>query len=118
MRDTVLKKRHFLFSEHDKLIICGHRMNDNSMFGTLHRFARETYYEHPVMYFLIPDQNYRFEICIHPVPELLPDGCFRIGRNSDCGAFHLHEIQRNQGSAHSALRRPRSDRVIEGSWTS
>lgn len=45
------------------LIIYGHNMKDGSMFGSLKKYAQEDYYgEHPVFYFLTPEQNYRVEL--------------------------------------------------------
>ena len=45
------------------LIVYGHRMKDDSMFGTLPEYAHKAYLaEHPIMYYLTPEQNYRVEI--------------------------------------------------------
>ena len=45
------------------LIVYGHNMKDNSMFGTLKSYATEEYYtEHPIFYLLTPNQNYRIEL--------------------------------------------------------
>ena len=55
--------RNNLFSPAENLIIYGHRRYDLSMFGSLARYAEEDYYrQHPVMYLLTPQQNYRVEI--------------------------------------------------------
>lgn len=44
-------------------VLYGHRMNDGSMLGSLHRYSRKEYYEaHPVMYLMTPEQNYRVEL--------------------------------------------------------
>lgn len=44
-------------------IMYGHRRNDGSMFGSLHKYYKESYYlEHPVMYYLTPEKNYVIEI--------------------------------------------------------
>ncbi len=44
-------------------ILYGHNMNDDSMFGTLSDYRRQEYAdEHSVMYFLMPDQDYKIEI--------------------------------------------------------
>lgn len=52
-----------LGSGYENWIIYGHRRNDGSMFGTLEDFADEGYYkEHPTMYLLTPEQNYRVEL--------------------------------------------------------
>lgn len=45
------------------LVLYGHRMKDDSMFGSLVGYAEESYREaHPVMYLLTEAQNYRVEI--------------------------------------------------------
>lgn len=44
-------------------IIYGHRMKSKAMFGTLPGYLEEGYYaEHPVMYLLTPEKNYRLDI--------------------------------------------------------
>ena len=44
-------------------IIYGHHMNDNSMFATLDRWQDQAYYEeHPVMWLLTPEQDYRIDL--------------------------------------------------------
>ena len=51
------------------LIIYGHNMKDESMFGTLKGYVNKSYYEkHPVFYYLTPTQSYRVELlCAHVV---------------------------------------------------
>lgn len=45
------------------LIIYGHNMKDNSMFGTLKEYVDEEYFKaHPIFYLLTPDQAYRLEL--------------------------------------------------------
>lgn len=45
------------------LIIYGHNMKDNSMFGTLKNYVDEEYFEaHPTFYLLTPDQAYRVDL--------------------------------------------------------
>ncbi len=44
-------------------IIYGHNMRDDSMFGTLERWADQKFYEaHPVIWLLTPERDYRIEI--------------------------------------------------------
>lgn len=44
-------------------IIYGHNMQNGSMFGTLKNYKKQSYYnEHPVLYFLTPDQDYRIDL--------------------------------------------------------
>lgn len=52
------------------VIIYGHNMKDGSMFGTLSRYTEESYYEeHPIMYFLTPEQGYRVEFMCDRISE-------------------------------------------------
>lgn len=45
------------------LIIYGHNMKDNSMFGTLKNYGDPAYYEkHPILYLLAPEQSYRIDL--------------------------------------------------------
>lgn len=47
----------------ENLIVYGHRMKDDSMFGTIPQYAEEDYLLlHPTMYLLTPEQNYRVEL--------------------------------------------------------
>jgi len=44
-------------------VIYGHDMKDGTMFGYLHNFDSQSYYEdHPVFYLLTPGRNYRMDI--------------------------------------------------------
>lgn len=44
-------------------IIYGHSMKNGSMFGMLLHYKKQSYYdEHPVWYYLTPEQNYRVEL--------------------------------------------------------
>ncbi len=43
-------------------IIYGHNMKNGSMFGMLERYKNQTYYEeHPVLWYLTPEGNYKIE---------------------------------------------------------
>ncbi len=50
-------------------IVYGHNMKDGSMFGTFRKYVDTSYYdEHPTLYLLTPQQNYRIDlICAHMV---------------------------------------------------
>ncbi len=50
------------FGEGENYMIHGHSMKNGTMFGTLLRYKKQAYYdEHPVLYFLTPDGNYKLE---------------------------------------------------------
>ena len=55
------------------LIIYGHNMKDNSMFGILRNYTDRDYFEdHPIFYYLTPDDCYRVElICAMTVESVL-----------------------------------------------
>lgn len=45
------------------IIIYGHHMKNRSMFGSLLQYQKQTYYDdHPTMYLLTPEKNYRIEL--------------------------------------------------------
>lgn len=49
--------------EDSNIILYGHHMQDMSMFATLkYWFEQEYFDEHPIMWFLTPDQDYRLEL--------------------------------------------------------
>jgi sortase, srtB family len=44
-------------------VIYGHHMKSGEMFGTLPKYKEQEYYnEHPILYLLTPDQNYKAEL--------------------------------------------------------
>lgn len=44
-------------------VIYGHHMKNEAMFGTLVKYKEQEYYdEHPVLYLLTPEQNYKVEL--------------------------------------------------------
>lgn len=52
------------------LIIYGHNMKDNSMFGTLKHYVDEDYFEeYPVFYYLTPEGSYRVELICSTIVE-------------------------------------------------
>lgn len=64
-------------------IIYGHDMQDGSMFGYLHNFDSQTYYEkHPVFYLLTPVYNYRMDVfCGAVIPN--DSNLYRLKMNDD-----------------------------------
>lgn len=55
--------RNTVGADQENMIIYGHRMKDDSMFGILSEYAKESYYEaHPVMYLLTPTKNFRIDL--------------------------------------------------------
>lgn len=57
------------FSDHNT-IIYGHNMKNDEMFGTLPNYEEQSYYdEHPVMWLLTPDGDYKIELVAGYVTE-------------------------------------------------
>lgn len=55
-------------------LIYGHNMKDGSMFATLQHYVDQSYYDqHPVMYFLTPNQNYRIDLIAARIVESSQD---------------------------------------------
>lgn len=55
--------RNNILAQDENFIVYGHRMKDDSMFGTLPQYAEADYYTlHPIMYLLTPEQNYRVDL--------------------------------------------------------
>lgn len=75
-------------------IIYGHDMQDGSMFGYLHNFDSQTYYEkHPVFYLLTPVYNYRMDIfCGAVVPS--DSDLYRLKMNADELQSWLNRVNR------------------------
>lgn len=71
------------------LIIYGHNMKDNSMFGTLKNYTDRDYYEdHPIFYYLTPDGCYRVElICAMAVESVLSNFPTYFSSTSDYQSY-------------------------------
>ena len=56
-------------------ILYGHSMKNNTMFGSLMDYKKQSYYDaHPVLYYLTPNAEYRIELfagCVMKVPEII-----------------------------------------------
>lgn len=75
------------------LIIYGHHMKDNSMFGSLKYYKDASYYqEHPTMYFLTPTQNYRVDIICGHIVESGSSNFPILFRGADSYQEYLNKI--------------------------
>ena len=55
--------RNGAIGEDANYIVYGHNMKDGSMFSSLAKYKEQSYYdEHPVMYYLTPDGDYKIEL--------------------------------------------------------
>ena len=51
-------------------IVYGHNMKNSAMFGSLVNYKEQSYYdEHPILYFLTPENDYVIELCAGAVVE-------------------------------------------------
>lgn len=92
-------------------VIYGHHMKNGSMFASLCEYKDEKYYqEHPVMYLLTPDQDYRIEL----VAGYLTDGnsaAYTFPMSRDQQEFFV-ENSRNQSTFTSDVEVQEGDRLI------
>ena len=64
-------------------IIYGHNMKNSAMFGTLVNYSEQNYYnEHPVLYYLTPDNDYRIDLFAGFTTEAEAD-IYRINIGND-----------------------------------
>ena len=69
-------------------IIYGHNMKDGSMFAAIESYVSQDFYEqHPVMYFLTPDQNYRIDLIAGRIVESTLDNYPNYFSDSDYGSY-------------------------------
>ena len=55
--------RNGALNEDANYIIYGHNMKNGTMFNSLAKYKKQSYYDqHPIMYYLTPDGNYRLEL--------------------------------------------------------
>ena len=75
-------------------IIYGHNMKNSSMFGTLVKYDKQKYYdEHPILYYLTPEKDYKIELFSGFTTEADSD-IYRpeIGKSEEFEAF-LQELK-------------------------
>lgn len=74
-------------------IIYGHSMRNGSMFGMLAHYKKQSYYdEHPVMYFLTPEGDYRIELFAGRVIKTT-DPIYSVSDDSEEFFSHLQTMQ-------------------------
>lgn len=72
-------------------IIYGHNMKNDSMFGTLHNYSNQGYYDsHPIMWLLTPDANYRIDLLAGYI-SAASTGIYDIISNEEQLESHLLE---------------------------
>lgn len=55
--------RNAAIGEDNNYILYGHNMKDGTMFSSLTKYKKQSYYDkHPVLYYLTPDVNYKIEL--------------------------------------------------------
>ena len=91
-------------------VIYGHNMKNDSMFGTLPEYRNQDYYEqHPIMYFLTPEADYKIELIAGFVTpsdsELYDVYLSETDRASLCDElFELSDFQSNEYSFEENIR--------------
>lgn len=75
-------------------IIYGHHMKSGEMFGTLPNYKDQEYYdEHPVMYLLTPEQNYKIELVAGYITPSDSDTYSLPNTTEEKKAFLEHALQ-------------------------
>lgn len=75
-------------------IVYGHHMKSGEMFGTLPKYKEQEYYdEHPVMYLLTPEQNYKIELIAGYITPSSSDTYSFPKTVEDKSAFLEHALQ-------------------------
>lgn len=65
-------------------IVYGHNMKDGSMFGSFMKYKEEGYYDqHPVMYLLTPEKDYRIEIFAGYITDYKSEAYTKTFTNSE-----------------------------------
>lgn len=76
------------------LIIYGHHMKNDSMFGTLLNYSSQEYYDaHPIIYFFTPQKKYKIELISAFVTKADSD-VYNINRTEDELKEYMDEISR------------------------
>ena len=79
----------------ENYIIYGHNMKNQSMFGTVDNYLNQSYYdEHPTMYYLTPETNWRIDIIAGKVVPF-DDMIYSTNSASDYFAKHIENIIKN-----------------------
>ena len=78
----------------ENTIIYGHHMNDGTMFASLVNYTYQDYYDqHPVLYLITPERNYRVEIFSGYVTEATSD-TYRISfEDEDDYQIYLNTVK-------------------------
>ena len=75
------------------IIIYGHNMKDGSMFAAVESYVSQQFYdEHPVMYFLTPNQNYRIDLIAGRIVESSLDNYISFFNDDASYASYLNDI--------------------------
>ena len=75
------------------VIIYGHNMKDGSMFAAVESYVSQQFYdEHPVMYFLTPNQNYRIDLIAGRIVESSLDNYISFFNDDASYASYLNDI--------------------------
>lgn len=74
-------------------ILYGHHMKDGSMFAMLHKYTEQEYYdEHPTMWYLTPERNYRLDLIMGYVAGE-KDEVYSLFETTDQMRAYLHKVE-------------------------
>ena len=102
--DGTTNKSGTLFADRDSvagitqsnLIIYGHNMKDESMFGILKGYVDKSFYnKHPVFYYLTPTQSYRVELLCAHIVEATDENFPTYFSSSQTQQSYLNDITSN-----------------------
>lgn len=74
-------------------ILYGHHMKDGSMFAMLHKYTEQKYYdEHPTMWYLTPQRNYRIDLIMGYVAKE-DDEVYELFDSVEEMRAYLHKVE-------------------------
>ncbi len=81
--------------EDQNFLIYGHDMRNNSMFGSLSDYKKQSYYDaHPELYYLTPDGDYRIELLLGVVVNT-KDMIYLTNPDKEAFAGYLSRLRKN-----------------------
>lgn len=97
--------------EDKQFILYGHSMKNKTMFGSLMGYKKQAYYdEHPVLYYLTKDAEYRIELfagCVMKAPQII----YQPNPDADEYEFYI-ELMRRKSTFRSEVSVTAEDTVV------
>ena len=87
--------RNLYINNDSNVIIYGHNMKNDSMFGTLTEYYKQKYYDaHPVLYFLTPEKNYEVQLISGYITSS-DSTAYMIERDEELNEKYIDRIMRS-----------------------